>query len=99
MEPLSRLEVTRIVNEGVKVLMSCMVLSVQKVLVGSGRATRRWPMYFPIRRSLPARPEPDNELSRFLFRPEPALSGSFFCRSEEQVLVGFEELKASVSAF
>jgi len=36
------------------------VLSVQKVLSSSGRATRRWTMYFPIRRSLPARPEPDN---------------------------------------
>jgi len=36
------------------------VLSSQKVLSGSGRATRRWSMYFPIRRSLPARPEPDN---------------------------------------
>jgi len=36
------------------------VLSVQKVLTSSCRATRRWPMYFPIRRSLPARPEPDN---------------------------------------
>jgi len=34
--------------------------SVQKVLSSSGRATRRWPMYFPIRRSLPARPEPGN---------------------------------------
>jgi len=36
------------------------VLAVQKVLSGSGRATRRWPMYFPIRRSLPALPEADN---------------------------------------
>jgi len=36
------------------------VLSIQKVLSGSGRATRRWPMYFAIRRSLPARLEPDN---------------------------------------
>jgi len=36
------------------------VLSSQKVLSGSGRATRRWSMYFPIRRSLPARLEPDN---------------------------------------
>jgi len=36
------------------------VLSVQKVLSSSGRATRWWPMYFRIRRSLPARPEPDN---------------------------------------
>jgi len=36
------------------------VLSLQKVLSGCGRATRRWPMYFPIRRSLLARPEPDN---------------------------------------
>jgi len=36
------------------------VLLVQEVLYGSGRATRRWSMYFPIRRSLPARPEPDN---------------------------------------
>ena len=36
------------------------VLSSQKVLSCSGRATRRWSMYFPIRRSLPARPEPDN---------------------------------------
>ena len=35
------------------------VLSVQKVLSSSGRATRRWPMYFPIRRSFPARSEPD----------------------------------------
>jgi len=33
----------------------CVVLAVQKVLSSSGRATRRWPMYFPIRRSLPAR--------------------------------------------
>jgi len=37
-----------------------MIISVQKVLPGSGRATRRWPMYFSIRRSLPALPEPDN---------------------------------------
>ena len=36
------------------------VLAVQKVLFGSGRATRRWPMYFRIRRSLPARSQPDN---------------------------------------
>ena len=36
------------------------VLSSQKVLSGSGRATRRCSMYFPIRRNLPARPEPDN---------------------------------------
>ena len=36
------------------------VLSVQKVLSSSGRATRRWPMYSPIRRSLPAQTEPDN---------------------------------------
>jgi len=36
------------------------VLAVQKVLSGSGRATRRWPIYFSIRRSLPARSEPDN---------------------------------------
>jgi len=36
------------------------VPSVQKVLSSSGHATRRWPMYFPIRRSVPARPEPDN---------------------------------------
>jgi len=35
-------------------------LSSQKVLSGSGRATRRWSMYFPIRRSLPTRLEPDN---------------------------------------
>jgi len=38
-----------------------MVLGVLlKVLSSCGRATRRWPMYFPIRRSPPARPEPDN---------------------------------------
>jgi len=36
------------------------VLSAQKILTSSGRATRWWPMYFPIRRSLPERPEPDN---------------------------------------
>jgi len=36
------------------------VLAVQKVLSGCGRATRRWPMYFLIRPSLPALPEPDN---------------------------------------
>jgi len=36
------------------------VLSVQKVLSSSDRATRRWTMYFPIKRSLPARPKPDN---------------------------------------
>ena len=36
------------------------VLSSQKVLSGSVRATRRLSMYFPIRRNLPARPEPDN---------------------------------------
>jgi len=36
------------------------VISVQKVLSGFSRATRRWSMYFPTRRSLPARPEPDN---------------------------------------
>jgi len=36
------------------------VLSVQQVLTGSGLATRRWPMYFPIRRSLPVRPDSDN---------------------------------------
>ena len=36
------------------------VLSSQKVFSGSGRATRRWSMYFPIRRSLPARSELDN---------------------------------------
>jgi len=41
-------------------LMISGVLSVQKVLSGSGRATRRWPMYFPMRRSLSALPEPDN---------------------------------------
>jgi len=35
------------------------VLSDQKVLSSSGRAIRRWPMNFPIRRGLPARPEPD----------------------------------------
>ena len=35
-------------------------LAIQKVLSGFGLATRRWPMYFLIRRSLPARPEPDN---------------------------------------
>jgi len=33
---------------------------VQKVLTSSGRATRRWPMYFPIMRSLLVRPELDN---------------------------------------
>ena len=42
------------------VLNFVLVLSVQKVLSGFGRATRRWPMYFPIRRSLPAPPEPVN---------------------------------------
>ena len=47
------------------------VLALQKVLSGSGRSTRRCispyfctyryiVMYFPIRRSLPALPEPDN---------------------------------------
>jgi len=36
------------------------VQSVQKVSFGFGRGARRWPMYFPIRRSLPARLEPDN---------------------------------------
>ena len=36
------------------------VLSVQKVLSSSGRATRRWTMYFPIQRSLLVRPEQDN---------------------------------------
>ena len=36
------------------------VLAVQRILSSSGLATRRWPMYFPIRRSLPARLEPDN---------------------------------------
>jgi len=36
------------------------VLWVQKILFGFSRGTRRWPMYFPIRRSLPAWPEPDN---------------------------------------
>jgi len=35
-------------------------LSVLRVLSGSRRAPRRRPMYFPIRWSLPARPEPDN---------------------------------------
>jgi len=38
------------------------VLSVQKVLSSSGCPTSRWPAYFPMRRSLPARPEPDNKL-------------------------------------
>jgi len=33
---------------------------VQKVFLISGHARRQWPMYFPIRRSLPVRPEPDN---------------------------------------
>ena len=35
-------------------------LSVQMLLPSSGRGTRRWPMYFPIRWSLPPRPKPDN---------------------------------------
>ena len=47
------------------------VLSVQKELFSSGRATRRWSMNFPIRRSLPARPETDNTfwtLDKYLSR-------------------------------
>ena len=36
------------------------VQSIQKVFSGSGRATRRWPMYFSMRWSLPVWPEPDN---------------------------------------
>ena len=36
------------------------VLSVQKILSRTGLATRKLPVYFPIRRSLPAWPEPDN---------------------------------------
>jgi len=47
-------------RHGPKWIYYCEVLSSQKVLFGTGRATRRWSMYFPIRRSLPARPEPDN---------------------------------------
>jgi len=33
------------------------MISVQKVLSGSGRAARRWSMYFPITRSLSTRPD------------------------------------------
>jgi len=36
------------------------IRSVKKELSGSGRATRRWSMYLPIRQSISARPEPDN---------------------------------------
>ena len=35
-------------------VFTVLVLSVQKVLSSSGRTTRRWPMYFPVKRSLPA---------------------------------------------
>jgi len=36
------------------------VISVQKVLFISDRATRRWSKYFPVRRSPPSRSELDN---------------------------------------
>jgi len=49
---------THIIQFNLSFRRKCRVLFVQKVLSSSGRATRRWPVYFPIRRSLPARTIP-----------------------------------------
>jgi len=38
----------------------CSTFTVQKLFSSASRATRRWPTYFCIMRSLPARPELDN---------------------------------------
>jgi len=43
-----------------KQLKTAIALSVQKVLSTSDDTTRRWPMYFSIKRSLLVRPELDN---------------------------------------
>jgi len=53
-------ETHRLFDQNRTILLGVIVQAVQKILSSSGRATRRWPTHFSIRRGLPARPEPEN---------------------------------------